>query len=99
MAEKMITIAKKDDLAARRQVLAYVTKEDVVKKLFDEMYEERDENFGNGRDVRNRFEDMVVRQSNRVAAMEAPTKDDLMAVLPEDFLDEDEERKEEKEEE
>ena len=37
MAEKMITIAKKDDLAARRQVLAYVTKEDVVKKLFDEI--------------------------------------------------------------
>ena len=73
--------------------------EAAAKKLFDEMYEERDENFGNGRDVRNRFEDMVVRQSNRVAAMEAPTKDDLMAVLPEDFLDEDEESKEEKEEE
>jgi SpoVK/Ycf46/Vps4 family AAA+-type ATPase len=65
--------------------------EAAAKKLFDEMYEERDENFGNGRDVRNRFEDMVVRQSNRVAAMEAPTKDDLMAVLPEDFLDEEEE--------
>ena len=68
--------------------------EAAAKKLFDEMYEERDENFGNGRDVRNRFEDMVVRQSNRVAAMEAPTKDDLMAVLPEDFLDEEEEEKE-----
>ena len=62
--------------------------EAAAKKLFDELYEERDDNFGNGRDVRNRFEDMVVRQSNRVAAMEAPTKDDLMAVLPEDFLDE-----------
>ena len=37
--------------------------------------------------VRNLFEDMVVRQSNRVAAMEAPTKDDLMAFLPEDFED------------
>ena len=65
--------------------------EAAAKKLFDELYEERDDNFGNGRDVRNRFEDMVVRQSNRVAAMEAPTKDDLMAVLPEDFLDEEEE--------
>ena len=64
--------------------------EAAAKKLFDELYEERDANFGNGRDVRNRFEDMVVRQSNRVAAMEAPTKDDLMAVLPEDFLDEEE---------
>ena len=37
MAEKMITIAKNDDLASKRQVLAYVTKEDVAKKLFDEI--------------------------------------------------------------
>ena len=37
MAEKMITIAKDPSLAAKRQVLAYVTKEDVVKKLFDEI--------------------------------------------------------------
>lgn len=37
MAEKMITIAKTNDLHSRRQVLAYVTKEDVVKKLFDEI--------------------------------------------------------------
>ena len=37
MAEKMITIAKKGDLSAKRQVLGYVTKEDVVKKLFDEI--------------------------------------------------------------
>ncbi len=64
--------------------------EKAARQLFDELYEERDDNFGNGRDVRNRFEDMVVRQSNRVAAMEAPTKEDLMAVLPEDFLDEEE---------
>ena len=35
MAEKMITIAKDNSLLARRQVLAYVTKEDVVKNLFD----------------------------------------------------------------
>lgn len=37
MAEKMITIAGNDDLASKRQVLAYVTKEDVAKKLFDEI--------------------------------------------------------------
>lgn len=33
MAEKMITLGKNDTLHSRRQVLAYVTKEDVVKKL------------------------------------------------------------------
>ncbi len=37
MAEKMITIAKVNSLYSKRKVLAYVTKEDVVKKLFDEI--------------------------------------------------------------
>ncbi len=37
MAEKMITLAKRGDLHARRQALAYVYDEDVVKKLFDEI--------------------------------------------------------------
>ena len=37
MAEKMITIAKENSLTAKRRVMAYVTKEDVVKKLFDEI--------------------------------------------------------------
>lgn len=37
MAEKMITIAKKNDLHAKRQVMAYVTKETVAKKVFDEI--------------------------------------------------------------
>ncbi len=35
IAEKMISLAKEDDLAARRRALAYLTSEDVVKKLFD----------------------------------------------------------------
>ncbi len=44
LAEKMITLAKKDTLHARRQALAFITKEDVVKKLFEEIapkYQER----------------------------------------------------------
>ena len=36
-AEKMITLAKRGDLLARRQVLAYVYDEDVVTKLFEEI--------------------------------------------------------------
>ncbi len=44
MAEKMITLGKKGDLHAKRQVLAYIYNETVVKKLFEEIapkYEER----------------------------------------------------------
>ena len=37
VAEKYITIAKTNDLNSKRQVMAFVTKEDVVKKLFDEI--------------------------------------------------------------
>ena len=37
MAEKMITLAKKNNLAAYRQALAFITKEDVAKKLFDQI--------------------------------------------------------------
>src|SRR5690554_3303701 len=37
IAEKMITLGKKGDLHAKRQALAYITKEDTVKKLFDEI--------------------------------------------------------------
>ena len=37
VAEKMITIGKNSDLYSKRQVFAYVTKEDVAKKVFDEI--------------------------------------------------------------
>ena len=35
LAEKMITLGKKNTLASRRQAMAFITKESVVKKLFD----------------------------------------------------------------
>lgn len=37
MAQKMITLGKKGDLHARRQVLSYIYDKEVVKKLFDEI--------------------------------------------------------------
>ena len=37
LTEKMITLSKKNDLAAYRQALAFITKEDVAHKLFNEM--------------------------------------------------------------
>ena len=37
VAEKLITTAKTNDLHSKRQVMAYVTKESVAKKLFDEI--------------------------------------------------------------
>ncbi|MEN1762134.1 MULTISPECIES: 50S ribosomal protein L17 [Anoxynatronum] len=44
LAEKMITLGKRGDLHARRQALAFITEETIVKNLFDEIapkYQER----------------------------------------------------------
>jgi large subunit ribosomal protein L17 len=37
LAEKMITLGKKNTLHTKRRALSFITKEDVVKKLFDEI--------------------------------------------------------------
>lgn len=37
MAEKMITLGKQNTLASRRRALTFITKEDVVTKLFKEI--------------------------------------------------------------
>ena len=57
----------------------------LAQKALEEAYESRDENFGNAREVRNLFEKLVSCQSDRLAAMDSPTKDDLMLITAEDF--------------
>ena len=37
LADKMVTLAKQNDLAAYRQPLAYLPQEDVARKLFDQI--------------------------------------------------------------
>lgn len=65
------------------------TPEDKLKEytpeFFQTLYDERDYNFGNARDVRNLFEKLVSVQSDRVAAMESPTREDLMILTLADF--------------
>ncbi len=66
----------------------YVTDEETAaqaSQAFHLLYDARDENFGNARDVRNIFEQAVARQADRVAAMEAPTREDLMTLTLDDL--------------
>ncbi len=66
----------------------YTMDEALQEKLpgfFNDLYENRDDNFGNARDVRNLFEDLVSVQSDRVAQMENPSREDLMALTMSDF--------------
>ncbi|MCD8212221.1 MAG: AAA family ATPase [Oscillospiraceae bacterium] len=63
---------------------------DVMAEQFQEMYDNRDENFGNARDVRNIFERGVTRQADRLAAMDAPSREDLMTLTLADLKDDSE---------
>ena len=53
--------------------------------FLQEMYENRDENFGNARDARNFFERAVACQSDRVAMLEQVDKAVLMALTAADL--------------
>ena len=54
-------------------------------KLITNIYNNRSEDFGNGREVRNLFEKIVTNQSKRVATIACPTKKDLMEIKMEDL--------------
>lgn len=70
------------------KILSEFRKKNVaLQETFQALYDHRDENFGNAREVRNTFEDAVARQANRVAGLAKPSKEDLMAILPEDLSD------------
>ncbi|MGE4353477.1 MAG: AAA family ATPase [Oscillospiraceae bacterium] len=56
-----------------------------AEKLFSDMYENRDDNFGNGRDVRNFFENCISRQADRLAEMKSPKREDLMSLTIQDL--------------
>ena len=59
--------------------------EAAVREHLEELYEDRDDNFGNARDVRNLFEKIVANQADRVAGMEEPTDEDICTITPEDL--------------
>jgi len=74
MFEIFKSMCKKNGYALDQEAERY------AKDFLTEMYENRDENFGNARDVRNFFERSVSCQSDRVAALETVDKQVLMAL-------------------
>jgi len=58
---------------------------EAVRAHLQKVYERRDDNFGNARDVRNLFEKIVANQANRVAVMEAPADEELVAITAADL--------------
>ena len=65
----------------------YTLDEDARPLLRDYIAEESaDDSFGNGRGVRNLFENIIVAQDNRLAAQENITREDLMRLTADDIL-------------
>jgi hypothetical protein len=58
---------------------------DYARRYFYELYDTRDENFGNARHVRNFFENIVTVHSDRVSVMEDHTRENLIMVLRDDL--------------
>ena len=59
--------------------------DEYARSMFNDLYEQRDENFGNARDVRNLFENAVSIQADRLAQEEAPDREALMTFTKEDL--------------
>ncbi len=51
----------------------------------EDLYQRRDDNFGNARDVRNLFEKIITRQADRVAKLASPTDAQIRAIEAEDL--------------
>lgn len=60
--------------------------EKAMSDYIDQMVKYKDENFGNGRDVRNFFEKVLARQASRVASNLEMRDEDFVRILGEDIM-------------
>ena len=64
-----------------------------LKDYFNNIVNFKEENFANGRMVRNLYEDLVMNHARRVFEIETPNKVDLKTIIDEDFIPPSSERK------
>lgn len=55
--------------------------------ILEQMTPEKKQLFGNGRGVRNTFENIIGKQANRIVLMDMPTEEELKMIRKEDVLD------------
>lgn len=73
------------DLCKKNQYNLSPVAQEMLKEYFDNLYEQRDKNFGNGRDVRNLFETIVTKQSVRIAGLVNPNNHAITEIREEDL--------------
>jgi SpoVK/Ycf46/Vps4 family AAA+-type ATPase len=60
--------------------------EEHAQAFFKDLYACRGPNFGNARDVRNFFENVIAVHANRISQMDKPTKEDLTLFTKDDLI-------------
>ena len=58
----------------------------LLKRLVSFIYKNKSENFANGREMRNKFEEILQHQANRIMLLAEPTRDDLKIITHNDIL-------------
>lgn len=79
LEEILVSICNKND---------YILDVELLDVIHDYLYNcvlQKDNNFSNGRLVRNLYDDLVMNHAKRVIELENPTKDDLVLIMLEDF--------------
>ena len=56
-----------------------------IKSILNQVYDNRDDNFGNGRTVRNYFEKLVEAHANRIVKIKNPSETDLILITIDDI--------------
>ena len=59
--------------------------DDYLKGLCEDLYNTRGDNFANGRQIRNIFENVLTSQANRLSGDSDITDEELMTIILEDF--------------
>lgn len=70
--------------SANDYVLSELVKTKIYQYLSD-VVQFKDENFANGRMVRNLYDDLVMNHARRVIDLEKPEREDLSTIMAEDF--------------
>lgn len=77
--EILLSMCKQNDYTLKQDTL------DVINDYLEESIQKKDDNFANGRLVRNIFDDLIINHARRVVSIENPTRDDLSTIIKEDF--------------
>lgn len=74
-----------EGMCLKNNYVIEIDAEHSIKAFLSECVKNKNENFANGRLVRNIFDDLIMSHARRVANIENPTKNDLSLIIGDDF--------------